>query len=128
MLASKPSFSDTGLLTDYSRRCEGEERHVLGKAGTGAGRIVYTVPILVKWFLCALSVKYFTAFPESSRNKMDEKIFIRLFAASLSRCPFASALFAPRQDGYCHFAAVYHFASSHLIVTISRCNERISLE
>ena len=51
MFTAKPSFSATGLLADYSRRCEKGETLTWGKAGTGARQIVPTVPFLVKRYL-----------------------------------------------------------------------------
>jgi hypothetical protein len=54
MLVSTASFSATGSPRRLFRQCEGEERYLnvfLGKAGTGARVIVYSVPILVKIIL-----------------------------------------------------------------------------
>ena len=61
MLASTTSLSATGSPRRLFRRCEGEERHFLGKAGTGAGVILYSVPILVKPFLVPPSDRHSNA-------------------------------------------------------------------
>jgi outer membrane lipoprotein-sorting protein len=81
MLVAIPSFSATGLLADYSRRCEGEERHNLGKAGTGARVILHRVPILVKIFLTK-SPRPFCLTRIRVTNKMDGRVRIRYMFTS----------------------------------------------